>query len=102
MFTLLFILSDDERDRTLEIGSFPARKFINHAHLDDGAVVVHLTQLLFCGGLICRVNDQVIDRGACARLNFEAEFLHDLTITRQDVSTKHEQNPRDLVIAFLY
>jgi hypothetical protein len=52
--------------------------------------------------LICRVNDQVIDRGACARLNFEAEFLHDLTITRQDVSTKHEQNPRDLVIAFLY
>ena len=80
--SLLLILSDDQPNRTFHVGTFTARQLFDGSHLDDGALVVHASKLVFRINLVRRVDHEMVYRGAGARLDFEAEFLHALTITR--------------------
>ncbi len=74
------ILPNDETDCAFQVSAFAPRQFVHYPDVNNGALVVHLTQFHLGVRLVGRMNHQVIDGCAGLGLNFETKFLHDMTI----------------------
>ena len=70
------VFTDDERDRTFQIGSIAAQKLIDNLAFHHGAMVIHLPEFVFRLLLIDAMDDEVFHRRARTCLNAEAIFLH--------------------------
>ena len=70
------IFTDDQRDRTLQIGAISSQQIIDDLAFQNSAVVINLPELLFGLRLVDAVDEQVLHCHAGSRLNTKAEFLH--------------------------